>query len=66
MPDEPPAELNEEGVRVLMWRRTELLRVGYAIEDAEDLARDPDVDLHYALDLIKRGCPPEMAAKIVR
>jgi hypothetical protein len=28
------------------------------------LAHNPEIDLHALLDLIDRGCPPELAARI--
>jgi hypothetical protein len=50
---------------VLLWRFTELLFAGYATEDAIELAARLDVDLHYAVGLTARGCPPSTAARIL-
>ena len=50
---------------VLRWRFDELVRAGYAREDAELLARHRDVDLHLATDLVRAGCPSGTAVKIV-
>jgi len=42
-----------------------LMRVGFAGDDAVALAARLDVDLHEAIELIQRGCPPELAARIL-
>jgi hypothetical protein len=51
--------------RVERWRTAELMRVGFAGDDAVALAARLDVDLHEAIELIQRGCPPELAARIL-
>ena len=63
--------------RVERWRTRELLRVGLAADDAIALAaRLPgddavalaarfDVDLHQAIELVQRGCPPDLAIRIL-
>jgi hypothetical protein len=48
------------------WRRERLLRAGFAGGLAADLAADSSTDLHALLDLVDRGCPPELAARIHR
>jgi hypothetical protein len=50
---------------VAEWRRDRLLAAGFASALAAELARDRDIDLHAVLGLIDRGCPPELAARIV-
>jgi hypothetical protein len=57
-------EVTSEDV-VLRWRFDELVRAGYAREDAELLAHHRDVDLHLATDLVRAGCPSGTAVKIV-
>jgi hypothetical protein len=63
------AQLGEEVTSdvdvVLRWRFDELVRAGYAREDAELLARQRDVDLHLATDLVRAGCPSGTAVRIV-
>jgi hypothetical protein len=54
-----------EDDRVIHWRADELERAGYAREDVLRLALDPHVDLHLALDLVRRGCPHELALRIL-
>jgi hypothetical protein len=51
--------------RVERWRAAELLRVGFAGDDAVALAARPEVDLHEAIALIQRGCPHELAVRIL-
>ena len=58
-------ELTPEAELVFEWRIEELVRAGYTSEVAFELAAAPGVDLHAALDLISRGCPPNTAARIL-
>jgi hypothetical protein len=50
---------------IVEWRRDRLLAAGFAPDVAAALARDRGVDLHAVLALIDRGCPPELAARIL-
>ncbi|MDP3991706.1 MAG: hypothetical protein Q8P66_02320 [Candidatus Colwellbacteria bacterium] len=51
---------------VLDWRFQVLLEARYPREDAWEIASELSVDLHEAADLVvKKGCPPEMAAAIL-
>jgi hypothetical protein len=50
---------------IRIWRRTRLLEAGFEFDLATSLAREPSVDLHEVLDLVDRGCPPHLAARIV-
>ena len=52
--------------RVERWRAEELERAGYHPEAAFELALRFDVDLHAAVELVERGCPPELALEILR
>ena len=54
-----------ETERVERWRTAELMRVGFPGDDAVALAARTDVDLHEAIQLIKRGCPPDLAVRIL-
>jgi hypothetical protein len=49
---------------VVEWRRERLRRAGFAPAVAHELARDRDADLHAILDLLDRGCPPDLAVRI--
>jgi hypothetical protein len=51
--------------RIERWRAEELERAGYEPRAAGRLAVRHDVDLHTAIDLLERGCPPELALKIL-
>ena len=51
--------------RVERWRTAELMRVGFPGDDAVALAARLDVDLHEAIELVQRGCPPELAFRIL-
>jgi hypothetical protein len=65
----PTAETNirpSEQELVEQWRAQELERAGYPEAVASELATRPDVDLHRAVELLKKGCTPELAADILR
>lgn len=47
------------------WRIRCLAGAGLEDSLARDLAREPGVDLHAFLELLDRGCPPALAARIV-
>jgi hypothetical protein len=57
--------LETEQERVERWRAEELLRAGYDPGAAADLACRPDIDLHGAIELLERGCPADLAARIL-
>jgi hypothetical protein len=54
-----------EARAVITWRRRQLAAAGFRQPLAHALARDPRVELHTLLDLVDRGCPPELAARIL-
>jgi hypothetical protein len=58
-------EVETEDERVFAWRFESLVRAGYSERLAHKLALRPWVDLHEAVDLVHRGCPPETAAEIL-
>ena len=51
-------------VDVVCWRVSRLRDAGFPGILAESLARQP-VDLHALLQLVDRGCPPHLAARIL-
>ena len=59
----PRREGEEE--RVLAWREAALVRAGYTPDDAFELAVRHDIDLHAAIDLVRRGCPSATALRIL-
>ena len=61
----PLASREGEEERVLAWRESELERAGFSGRDAFELAIRPDIDLHAAIDLVRRGYPPATACRIL-
>jgi hypothetical protein len=51
--------------RVVAWRILRLRDVGCPGPLAEAVARDRRYDLHALLELVDRGCPAELAARIL-
>ena len=47
------------------WRRARLIHAGFAPELATPLGTDGRIDLHDLLELVDRGCPPDLAARIL-
>jgi len=47
------------------WRMEELVRAGFDAELAASVAADRAMDLHALIELVERGCPPELAARIL-
>jgi hypothetical protein len=52
-------------LRVRAWRRTRLLDAGFGADLADALAGNARIDLHAVLQLVERGCPPALAARIL-
>jgi hypothetical protein len=62
------AELKKTRVsdeEVFGWRVEQLLRAGSDESSAVILAKRSHVDLHVAVDLLGRGCPPKLALEIL-
>ena len=51
--------------RIERWRAEELERAGYEPRAAGRLAVRHDVDLHSAIELLERGCPTDLALRIL-
>jgi hypothetical protein len=47
--------------RIVEWRSKQLLAAGFPLP----LAADGHYDLHALIGLVERGCPPELAARIL-
>ena len=58
-------ENRELSPELAFWRRNVLVRAGFDLELADERARDARVDLHDLLQLVDRGCPPALAARIL-
>jgi hypothetical protein len=65
--DVTAAELvyESELTQVERWRVDELERAGYDPRAAMTLAARQDIDLHRAVDLLRKGCSPDLALKIL-
>jgi hypothetical protein len=50
---------------VIAWRRRQLIAAGFGERQAARLAATPGIDLLALLDLVGRGCPPELAVRIL-
>ena len=65
----PTAETNvrpTEQELVESWRAAELERAGYPPPAAVELAARTDIDLHFAVDLLQKGCSADLALNILR
>ena len=47
------------------WRQLELEQFGFPRSLAGRVARDERFDIHHLVDLVQRGCPPELAVRIL-
>jgi hypothetical protein len=47
------------------WRKHQLLRAGFDAELAASIVADCAIDLHALIELVDRGCPPPLAARIL-
>ncbi len=50
---------------VVGWRREQLIASGFSLPLAAGVAEDPRYDLHALIELVERGCRPELAVRIV-
>ena len=50
---------------IVGWRRAQLVRSGFPHGVAARVARDACYDLHRLIELVERGCPPELALRIL-
>jgi hypothetical protein len=50
---------------VVRWRCEQLVESGFAPALAARVAKNPHYDLHALIELIERGCQPELAVRIL-
>jgi hypothetical protein len=50
---------------VVGWRRAQLARSGFPHRLAARVAHDGRYDLHLLIELVERGCAPELALRIL-
>jgi hypothetical protein len=56
---------NREDAEVIAWRRAQLAYTGFPQALAVLLASDSCYDLHALIELVERGCPPDLAVRIL-
>jgi hypothetical protein len=47
------------------WRLEQLRKTGYPIRVAKAIASRRDIDLHLAIELMRRGCTTDLAVRIL-
>lgn len=57
----PAAAVDE----VARWRRVQLGEAGFSLPLASEIAVDTRFDLHALIELVERGCPPDLAVRIL-
>jgi hypothetical protein len=57
------ADTEQQGV--VAWRRVQLVEAGFPASLAQALAADGRYDLHALIELVERGCAPELASRIL-
>ncbi len=57
-------EVAQQAPEVVSWRRSQLVLAGFSPSVAAQLAVDSRYDLHALLELVAKGCPPALAARI--
>lgn len=57
--------LVEDPQPILAWRIDRLRDAGFPAGLAATVARNPRYDMHALLELTDRGCPPDLAARIL-
>ena len=55
----------EDGESFRAWRIELLREAGFSPTLADSVARDPRYDLHGLLELVDRGCPADLAVRIL-
>jgi rRNA processing protein Krr1/Pno1 len=63
--EEEVASSRDPAAQVLGWRVEQLIAAGFDSDAAFVLALDRTVDLHEAIGLVRRGCPPQTALRIL-
>ncbi len=53
------------GPDVVRWRREQLAHSGFPLPLAAKIAKDTRYDLHVLIELVERGCEPELAVRIL-
>jgi hypothetical protein len=56
---------DRQAPEVLRWRLERLIDAGYPAATASSLAERVEIDLHLAIRLVRNGCPPATAVRIL-
>jgi hypothetical protein len=59
------ANLQRSEADLVDWRRRQLRESGFPPLLAARLGRNPRFDLHAVIELVERGCPPDLAIRIL-
>ena len=59
------SSLEPVGAEVNRWRREQLVLSGFSLPLAARVSGDPRYDLHRLIELVERGCPPDLAVRIL-
>lgn len=51
-------------LQFVTWRRDRLTASGFPLPLASQLARDSHYDIHSLIELVERGCTPDLAVRI--
>jgi hypothetical protein len=54
-----------EAAKILSWRFDRLVDAGYEPDTASFIAGRVEIDLHEAVGLVLKGCPPATAVRIL-
>jgi hypothetical protein len=57
--------IDHEAGEIVSWRRDQLVGAGFTLPTAARLACDHRYELHALIEIVERGCPPELAARIL-
>ncbi len=63
MRTETTAERTQDDV--VRWRREQLVHAGFPLPLAVRIGKDGRYDLHALIELVERGCEPELAVRIL-
>jgi hypothetical protein len=61
----PAVGPERERENMIAWRYAQLFRSGFPHDLAIRVARDGRYDLHRLIELVERGCSPELALRIL-
>lgn len=50
---------------VVVWRWGQLVEAGFSPAGAAQVAGDVRFDVHALIELVERGCPPDLATRIL-